>query len=105
MADGKPERGHISGPEPYLYVVGRKTEPAELRFVDAPADWKIACSLDPSGPRGYYAPKYDVLADALVEMGDFAEDTFNVRGAPHQIVLFGDYAHVDRAKLKDYCQK
>src|SRR5205814_1843998 len=45
-ADGKAKRAHLSGPRSYLYVVGRKEEPAELRVI-APIGWKVATSLDP----------------------------------------------------------
>lgn len=116
-ADGKPKRGHITGPRTYLYVVDRKTEPVRLSLA-APSEWKIATSLDPdtSGSRGgggaqsvsvptFSAPNYDVLADAPVEMGDYAEDNFEVKGVPHKVVLYGNYATVDRAKLTDFCKR
>lgn len=112
--DGKAKRAHISGPRSYLYVVDRKQEPAELRVV-APDGWKVATSLDPakrpsvsnagSTISTFTAPNYDVLADAPVEMGDFAEQNFTVRGVPHKAILYGDYAHVDQAKLTDYCKR
>lgn len=114
MVDGKPKRAHLSGPRSYFYVVGRKNERVEALVIMADAGWKVATSLDGDdtprlGPAGatyhFRAPNYDVLADAPIEMGDFAEDTFEVRGVPHRIVLYGDYAHVDRAKLTEYCKR
>lgn len=117
MAGGAPRRGHISGPRAYLYVVGRKNEPAELLLATPPGakTWNVATSLDPvAGPvsggqsaplHAYRAPTYDVLADAPVEMGDFATDRFQAGGKPHSVVLYGQYEKIDRAKLADYCKR
>jgi predicted metalloprotease with PDZ domain len=110
--DGKPKRCHIAGPSTYMYVVGRKTEPARLAIRE-PAEWgwKAICSLDPapgiSGQFGHLfdAPNYDVLADAPVEMGDYAEADFTVRGVPHKVVMYGDYSNVNQPKLVDYCKR
>lgn len=112
-----PKRAHLTGPRTYLYVVGHKADPVALELAP-PAGakvWKIATSLDPTesagssssepAVRGYTASSYDVLADAPVEMGDFAEEKFEVGGKPHSAVLYGDYAGVDRAKLVNYCKK
>jgi predicted metalloprotease with PDZ domain len=113
---GVPQRAHLTGPRTYLYVVGRKAEPAALSLA-TPAGakvWKIATSLDPmeraapaSEPtvHSYTAPSYDVLADAPVEMGDFAEERFEFGGKPHSVVLYGVYSGVDRAKLVNYCKR
>jgi predicted metalloprotease with PDZ domain len=118
MAAGAPRRGHISGPRAYMYVVGRKNEPVELEIQTPPGakKWAIATSLDPvetkapkdsNGPKSDYfkAPTYDVLADAPVEMGDFAEERFVAGGKPHRVVMYGDYAKTDRSKLTDYCKR
>jgi len=113
---GAPQRAHLTGPRTYLYVVGRKGEPVALSLA-TPAGakaWKIATSLDPtesaaraSEPtvHGFTALSYDVLADAPVEMGDFTEERFEAGGKPHSVVLYGDYAGVDRAKLVRLCKK
>jgi len=117
---GTPVRGHISGPRTYMYVEGRKAEPTELD-ISTPSGaklWNYACSLDPISEGGhakavsagidiarFKAPTYDVMADAPVEMGNFADDTFKAGGAPHHVILYGDYQNVDRAKLKDYCER
>ncbi len=110
-AEGMPKRAHLFGPFTYMYVVGQKHQPV-LLTVRAPAGFKIATSLDPQSPVtpgsgtdateavGFWAPNYDVLADAPIEMGNYAEDNFQVRG-----VLYGKYETVDRAKLLDYCRR
>jgi predicted metalloprotease with PDZ domain len=117
---GEPTRGHISGPRTYMYVEGRKAEPVELELATPTGAklWNIATSLDPISEGGksksngsmpeastFKAPTYDVLADAPVEMGNFADDTFTAAGAPHHVILYGDYKNIDKAKLKDYCQR
>ncbi|HLJ56095.1 MAG TPA: PDZ domain-containing protein [Chthonomonadaceae bacterium] len=113
-----PRRGHVSGPRTYMYVVGRKAEPVELDLL-TPAGaklWNVACSLDPLNPilphdavtikvNRFKAPTYDVLADAPIEMGDFAEERFTSFGKPHSVVLYGDFAAVDRTKLVEYCKR
>jgi len=118
MAAGAPRRGHISGPRSYMYVVGRKSEPVELEIQVPPGaqKWNFATSLDPletkaakqsGSPKSEYfkAPTYDVLADAPVEMGDFAEERFVAGGKPHRVVMYGDYEKTDRTKLTDYCKR
>ncbi len=120
VANGVPKRGHIQGPRTYLYVVDRKDEPVALTLVTPPDAkvWKIAVGLDAakvsnaspqdtntSGTFRYTASSYDVLADAPVEMGDFVEDSFMAGGKPHRVVLYGNYATIDRAKLVDYSRR
>ena len=109
LEGGVARRAHISGPRTYMYVVGRKVEPAELS-ITAPAgikDWHTITSLDPVGskPNEYHAPTYDVLADAPVEMGDFLDETFEAGGKPHHVVVYGDYKTTDRVKLADFCKR
>jgi predicted metalloprotease with PDZ domain len=116
-ANGALRRGHISGPRTYMYVVGHKADPVELELV-TPSNakvWNVAISLDPASEgansadaakvRRYIAPTYDVLADAPIEMGDFAEERFMAGGKPHSAVLYGNYETTDRKKLVDYCQR
>ncbi|HLV79039.1 MAG TPA: PDZ domain-containing protein [Chthonomonadaceae bacterium] len=110
-ADGAPRHGHLTGPRTYLYVVGRKAEPVALEISDPPGAkaWPVATSLDPVEGGGtvhrFTAPSYDVLADAPVEMGDFAEETFTAADRPHYVVLYGQYDAVDRKKLVDICRR
>ena len=114
--DSRPNRAHLVGPRTYLYVVGRKAEPVALSLATPSGAkvWKIATSLDPaesvaqaseSALHGFTAPSYDVLADAPVEMGDFAEERFEAGGRPHSVVLYGEYKAADRAKLVRYCKR
>jgi predicted metalloprotease with PDZ domain len=113
--DIQPNRAHISGPRTYMYVVGRKEEPVELSLIfdNDPGKWpNVATSLDRVVPQPlrdlgpiYRAPNYDTLADAPIEMGDFWEESFTVKGVPHQVVLYGSYANTDKAKLVDYSKR
>ncbi|HLK58211.1 MAG TPA: hypothetical protein VKU00_16720, partial [Chthonomonadaceae bacterium] len=88
----------------------RKTDPTFL-MVNAFPEWKVATSLDPAAlearptMHGFLAPNYDVMADAPVEMGDYAEKNFTVKGVPLKVVLYGDYSQVDQDKLTGYCKR
>lgn len=96
---------HLSGPALYMYLPDRKREACKL-VVDLPANWKIACGLDTDGSANVFtAPTgYDLLADNPITMGDFIEDTYNIAGRPHTIVLYGvAKATVDRPFLKKAC--
>lgn len=114
----KPRRGHISGPRTYMYVVGRKAEPVDLDIVTPSGAklWRVATSIDPvDAPEGdkeplrphhkYRARSYDVLADAPVEMGDFAEERFEAGGKPHSVVMYGQFDKIDKSKLTEYCRR
>jgi predicted metalloprotease with PDZ domain len=109
--DGRLKRTHISGPRTYMYVVGRKQEPVRIAVLRPAADLPIICNLDAGSKRkdaaeaDYVAKSYDVMADAPVEMGDFADDVFQIHGIDHHVVLYGNYASADRAKLKEYCRR
>ena len=46
-----------------------------------------------------------MLADGPIEFGDFDEQDFSVSGVPYRVVLYGVNKTIDRAKLKDYCQR
>lgn len=81
---------HYSGPQNYLYVVGRKEEKCRLTFSLQPS-WNIAIGLDPirGSKTDYSAPDFDVLADNPVTLGDFIELRYEVLGKPHFIAMRG----------------
>jgi predicted metalloprotease with PDZ domain len=94
---------HVTGPQNYLYVAGRKDENCKLR-VDLPAGWRAINGLDEGGG-GWTAPSYDVLADNPTTMGVYLLDTYYVQKKPHYIVLYGSGAtYVDRQDLMKYCE-
>lgn len=96
-------RAHITGPDAYMYVVGRKWEDCTLHYV-IPTDWRTACGLDGVN-NTYKAPDYDTMADAPVTVGKFVMDSYTVAGKPHYIVYFGgDPAWIDRKQAVKECK-
>ena len=85
----------LSGSSVFLYTPERRDDPVRVR-IDAPADWTVACSLEhESGAprtqdRTLIAPNYDVLIDSPIEVGVHEVIEFEVRGVPHEIVIWGD---------------
>jgi predicted metalloprotease with PDZ domain len=116
---------HYSGPETYLYVVGRTQEKCRLT-VDVPDGWPIAIGLNPapgepgskvteidkdghthtttiSTSKTFLAPTYDVLADNPVSAGKYYADGYMVAGRQHFIALRGApdaVSKVDKDKLQ-----
>jgi predicted metalloprotease with PDZ domain len=71
----------------FVYVVGKKTVPHEVRF-KVPEGWLVQMAL-PKGaePHQFLAPDYDTIVDAPVELGHLTVHRFVVGGTPHSIVL------------------
>jgi predicted metalloprotease with PDZ domain len=71
----------------FLYVVGKKTVPHDVRF-KVPEDWLVQMSL-PKGPepRHFLAADYDTIVDAPVELGHLMVRRFEVGGVPSAIVV------------------
>ena len=80
----------LSGAAVFLYVPDRRDDSLSVRL-EAPAHWKLACSLDAldGDPRTLQAPNYDVLIDSPIEIGVHEVLHFDVHGIPHEIVLWG----------------
>jgi predicted metalloprotease with PDZ domain len=71
----------------FLYVVGRKTVPHDVRF-KVPDGWLVQMSLAKGeGPLHFTAPDYDTIVDAPVELGHLTVHRFQVGGATYSIVL------------------
>jgi predicted metalloprotease with PDZ domain len=71
----------------FMYVVGAKTVPHEVRF-RVPEGWLVQMSL-PRGtdPLHFIAPDYDTIVDAPVELGHLTVRRFQVGDAIYSIVL------------------
>jgi len=86
-----------------LYVPDRRAEDTKVAFDDVPEGWRIAVELDSSGTASghhsgdYFAPSYDALVDAPVEIGHFDEYRMEAGGKPIRIVIHGDAG--DRSRL------
>jgi predicted metalloprotease with PDZ domain len=81
----------LSGATVFMYVPDRRSDAILVRL-EAPANWEIACGLDPSpgDARTLLAPNYDVLIDSPIEIGIHERVTFDVDGRRHDIVVWGE---------------
>lgn len=96
---------HITGPNTYLYINGRKEEDCRLT-VDLAEGAKSTCGLPRISESAYSASSYDVLADNPITVGNYEVDTYTVQGVPNEIVYYaGPIADVDRAKVKEFCHR
>jgi predicted metalloprotease with PDZ domain len=80
-----------------LYIPDRRAEDTRVSFDDMPEGWRVAVELDVTSQAvgahrsgTYAAPSYDALADAPVELGNFAEFHIEAGGRPIRIVVHGD---------------
>ncbi len=98
--------GYFNGTNLLPYIDGFKEIPATL-VIKPPANWrKIATGLAPVKDQSntFQAPNYDVLVDAPVLVGNFAEFPFMVQGIPHRIVIEGQGSY-DGLRLAQDTQK
>lgn len=74
-----------------MYPEGGLGKPSTLRV--APANnWKVATGLPPVAGQSntFRAENFDVLYDSPVEVSNFKQIDFEVRGVPHRIVIDGE---------------
>src|ERR1700682_6025504 len=73
-----------------MYPEGSLTAPSTLSVVPQ-TGWKVATGLPEvkGQPNTFRAENFDVLYDSPVEVSNFKELKFEVRGVPHRIVIDG----------------
>ena len=74
-----------------MYPAGSINKPSTLRIVPA-NNWKIATGLPPVAGQSntFRAENFDILYDSPVEVSNFKQIDFEVRGVPHRIVIDGE---------------
>ena len=74
-----------------MYPDGWLNKPSTLRVIPA-HDWKVATALPPveGQPNTFKAENFDTLYDSPVEVSNFKQLDFQVRGVPHRIVIDGE---------------
>lgn len=74
-----------------MYPDGGISKPSTLRVVPA-NNWKVATGLPPVAgqPDTFRAENFDILYDSPVEVSNFKQLDFEVRGVPHRIVIDGE---------------
>jgi predicted metalloprotease with PDZ domain len=88
-----------------MYPDGRLTSPSTLRVVPQ-SGWRVATGLpEVTGqPNTFRAENFDVLYDSPVEVSNFKELRFEVRGVPHRIVIDGE-GNYDPERMRSDVQK
>src|SRR6185295_11093430 len=92
-----------------MYPDGSLDQPSILNIIPY-GDWKIATALPSTGQPlagrhwAFRAENFDVLYDSPVEVGNFKQLDFQVRGVPHRIVIDGE-AKYDPDRLRNEVQK
>ena len=88
-----------------MYPEGQISASSILRIMPAPG-WKIATGLPPvAGEKNTFrAENFDILYDSPVEVSNFKEIDFQVRGVPHRIVIDGE-GNYDPVRLGSEVQK
>ena len=88
-----------------MYPEGSISSPSTLRIIPAPG-WKIATGLPAVNgqPNTFRAENFDILYDSPVEVSNFKELSFQVRGVPHRIVIDGE-GNYDPERMRREVQK
>ena len=82
-----------------MYPLDARASQMTVTFTDVPDQWRIATTLPslrpllPGGGGTFTARDYDHLVDAPVELGTFAETSFEEGGATYRIVVEADDPH------------
>ncbi|WP_345225923.1 M61 family metallopeptidase [Hymenobacter koreensis] len=84
--------GYLNGTSVFMYPEGQQKLPSTVEV--RPADgWKeVSTSLKPvgAGPSfTFQSSNYDELADSPIEIGNHRVLTFDVKGTPHRIAMYG----------------
>jgi predicted metalloprotease with PDZ domain len=106
------EHGFFNWAMVLIYVPTLRARPASIRLLDVPANWALRDThVLGTAPAGKVqdavgvAENYDVLVDSPAEVSAFREYAFQQDGATYHIVVHGDPAVYDAAKLQDYLKE
>lgn len=80
--------GFVNGVHVFMYVVGGKTRPVDLR-VDPLRGTSVVTGL-PRKAGGFRAADYDVLVDSPIHVGKVDRASFRIGKAPVELVFAGD---------------
>lgn len=91
-----------------MYAPALRSEPVSLRLLDIPATWglrdlHVLGGADPGKVEQLVgvAHNYDELADSPAEIGSFRQSAFQQDGATYHVVVDGNPADYDMAKLDE----
>ncbi len=101
-------RGFFNWAMVLMYAPSLRSEPVSLRLLDVPATWglrdlNVLGAADPGKVEQLVgvAHSYDELADSPAEIGTFRESVFHQDGATYHVVVDGNPADYDMAKLDE----
>ncbi len=100
-AQVNPHHAFLNLAQVLMYPVDARSVPQNVRFRQIPAGWHIATPLASSSSSNdeYSAPNYDRLVDSPVEIGNFQESDFDEAGGHFRVIIDGDPADYDMAKI------
>ncbi|GAB2942499.1 PDZ domain-containing protein [Hymenobacter coalescens] len=97
--------GYLNGTSVFMYPEGQKQLPAQLE-VRPHEGWKeVSTSLKPAGAGPSYtfvSSNYDELADSPIEIGNHKVLSFDVKGAPHRIAMYGPASYDEQRVVADF---
>lgn len=96
------DHGYLNGSNLFFYVDGQKEVPYRLR-IHLPDRWKnVSTGLPVEAAKkfAYIASTYDELADCPVEMGNHDIISFDVKGIPHEMAIYG-FGQYNRTTLTE----
>jgi predicted metalloprotease with PDZ domain len=94
----------IGGPAVWMYLVGGKERAIELS-ISVPFGWKVATGMEHTSDHTFRAADYNWFADAPLEISDFTEKDFEVRGTRYHVIVHDVEGHKDFAKFTADLQK
>ena len=106
------EHGFFNWAMVLMYSPALRTQAVSLRLLDVPATWAlrdvhVLGGVD-AGKVSWVigvAKNYDELVDSPAEVGPFRQSAFQEDGATYHVVVDGDSADYDMAKLREMLRK
>jgi predicted metalloprotease with PDZ domain len=102
------DRGFFNWAMVLMYAPSLRSEPVSLRLLDVPATWglrdlHVLGGADPGKVEQAVgvAQNYDELADSPAEIGSFRQSSFQQDGATYHVVVDGNPADYNMAKLDE----
>ncbi|TDU43707.1 putative metalloprotease with PDZ domain [Gelidibacter sediminis] len=87
---------HLNIPATFMYVPELEDQEMEVTFkVREDLNWKIATQLKHQQNNTYYAPNLQYFMDSPVEIANFRERSFDVKGQKIMLVMHDDAASED----------
>src|SRR5437588_2512163 len=88
-----------------MYPVGERDAEMGVRFIDLPANWRIASALAESDKSEFRAANYDQLVDGPVEIGTFKDSSFQAGGAKYRVVVDAAASDYDMDRIVSMVKK